>query len=59
MPRPPPMECWGCKGNHRYRECPHRKVKVRIVHTIQQDETVEDMGSRMPRIYTSLDKKQA
>jgi hypothetical protein len=59
MPRPPPMECWGCKGNHRYRDCPHRKDKARTVHTVQQAETVEDMGSRMPRIYAALDNKQA
>jgi hypothetical protein len=59
MPRPPPMECWGCKGNHRYRDCPHRKDNARTVHTIQQVETVEDMGSRMLRIYAALDNKQA
>jgi hypothetical protein len=56
--RPPPMECWGCKGNHRYRDCPHRNDKVRVVHNVQQVETVEDMGSRMPRIYIALDNKQ-
>jgi hypothetical protein len=27
MPRPPPMECWGCKGNHRYRTAPTEKIK--------------------------------
>jgi Retroviral aspartyl protease len=32
---------------------------MRIVHDIQEDETVEDMGRRMPRIYASLDNKQA
>jgi hypothetical protein len=53
------MECWGCKENHRYRDFPHRNDKVRVVHNVQQDETMEDMGSRMPRIYTSLDNKQA
>jgi hypothetical protein len=58
MPRPQPMEYWGCKGNHRYRNCPHKKYKVRIVHNVQQDETMEDMGSRMPRIYAALDNKQ-
>jgi hypothetical protein len=58
MPRPPPMECWGCKGNHRYRDCPHRKDKVRTIHNVQQAETMEDMGSRMPRIYVALDNKQ-
>jgi hypothetical protein len=35
MPRAPPMECWGCKGNHRYKERPHRKDKARTVHTVQ------------------------
>jgi hypothetical protein len=59
MPRPPPMECWGCKGNHRYRDCPHRKDKARTVHIVQQVETVEDMGSKMSRIYAALENKQA
>jgi hypothetical protein len=59
MSRPPPMECWGCKENHRYRDCPHRNDKVRVLHNVQQAETVEDMGSRIPRIYAALDNKQA
>jgi hypothetical protein len=53
------MECWGCKGNHRYRDFTHINEKVRIVHNVQQDEIVEDMGRCVPRIYASLDKKQA
>jgi hypothetical protein len=32
---------------------------MRIVHNIQEDETVEDMGGNMPRIYAALDNKQA
>jgi hypothetical protein len=59
MTRPPLMECWGCKGNHRYKDCPHRKDKARTIHVVQQAETVEDMGSRMSRIYAALDNKQA
>jgi hypothetical protein len=59
MTRPPLMECCGCKWNHRYRDCPHRNDKVRVVHNVQQDKTVEYMGSRMKRIYTTLDKKEA
>jgi hypothetical protein len=43
MPRQPPMECWGCKGNHRYKDFPHRNDKVRTVHNVQQEETMEDM----------------
>jgi hypothetical protein len=59
MSRPPTMECWGCKGNHRYRNCPQIKDKARTVHVVQQAETMEDMGSRMSRIYTALDNKKA
>jgi hypothetical protein len=42
-----------------YRDCPHRGEKVRIVHNVQQAETVEDMGRSVPRIYAALDNKQA
>jgi hypothetical protein len=54
-----PIQCWGCQGNHKYRDCPHKNGKARTVHNVQQDETVEDMGSRMSRIYATLDNKQA
>jgi hypothetical protein len=54
-----PIQCWGCKENHKYRDCPHKNGKERFVNNVQQVETVEDMGSRMPRIYQALDNKQA
>jgi hypothetical protein len=57
--RQTPIQCWGCKENHKYRDCPHKNGKARAVHNVQQAETVEDMGSRMPRIYAALDNKQA
>jgi hypothetical protein len=53
------MECWGCKGNHRYKYFPHINDKERVIHNGQQVETVEDLGTRMPRIYVALDNKQA
>jgi hypothetical protein len=53
-PRHEPIQCWDCKGDHLYRDCPHRKDKVRVVHNVQQDEIVEDMGRIFPRIYASL-----
>jgi hypothetical protein len=31
---------------------------MRIVHNIQEAETVKDMGGSMPRIYAALDNKQ-
>jgi hypothetical protein len=34
-PRQPPMKCWGCKGDHRFRDCPHRGEKGRVVHNVQ------------------------
>jgi hypothetical protein len=34
-PRQPPMQCWGCKGDHRFRDCPHRGEKGRVVHNVQ------------------------
>jgi hypothetical protein len=57
-PRNMPIHCWGCQGNHKYRDCPHKNGKVRAIHNFQQDEIVEDMGSRIPRIYAALDKKK-
>jgi hypothetical protein len=56
-PRKTPMECWGCKGDHKYRYCPHRSEKVRVIHNVQQVEIMEDMGRRVPRIYATLDNK--
>jgi hypothetical protein len=56
--RQTPIQCWGCKENHKYRDCPHKNDKARVVHNVQQVEIVEDMGSRMPRIYAALDNKQ-
>jgi hypothetical protein len=42
-----------------FRDFPHRGEKVRIVYNVQQDETVEDLGRNVPRIYAALDNKQA
>ena len=57
-PRQTPIQCWGCKENHKYKDCPHKNGKVRVVHNVQQAEIVEDMGSRIPRIYVALDNKE-
>jgi hypothetical protein len=56
--RQPPIQCWGCKGDHMYRNCPHISERVNIVHSAQQVETVEDMGRSVPKIYAALDNKQ-
>ena len=57
-PRQMPIQCWGCQGDHKYKDCPHKNGKVRVVHNVQQVETMEDMGNRIPRIYAALDNKQ-
>jgi hypothetical protein len=59
MPRKHPIQCWGCKGNKLYRDFPHKGERMRIVHNIQEDETIEDMGGNIPRMYASLDNKQS
>jgi hypothetical protein len=58
-PWQPPIQCWGCKGDYRFRDFPHRGEKGRIVYNVQQVETVEEMRKNVPRIYAALDKKQA
>jgi hypothetical protein len=53
-----PIQCWGCEGNHVYRDCAKKGERMRIVHNIQEDDTIEYMGGNMPRIYVALDNKQ-
>jgi hypothetical protein len=51
----PPIQCWGCKEDHLYKDFPHKKDKVNTMHNIQEATTVEDMG----RIYAALEDRQA
>ena len=57
-PRKTPIQCWGCKGDHKYIYLPHKRDKVRVVHNVQKEKIVEDMGKRVPRIYAALDNKK-
>jgi len=57
-PRQTPIQCWGYKGDHKYRYFSHKSDKVRVVHNVQQEEIVGDMGRSVPRIYAALDNKQ-
>jgi hypothetical protein len=57
-PGKPPIQCWGCKGDHMFRDCPHKGEKVRTVHNVQQDETLEDMGINVQRIYATMDNEK-
>jgi hypothetical protein len=51
----PPIHCWGCKYYHLYKDFPHRKDTVKMVHNIQEATIVGDMG----RIYAALNDRQA
>jgi hypothetical protein len=50
----PPIQCWGCKEDHLYKDFPHRKDIMKTMHNLQEATTVEDMG----RIYAYLDDRQ-
>ena len=45
----PPIQCWGCKEDHMYKDFPQRKDIMEIVNNIQEATTVRDMG----RIYAT------
>jgi hypothetical protein len=36
MQRQQVVQCWGCEGNHLYRDCPYKGERMRIVHNIQE-----------------------
>jgi hypothetical protein len=50
-----PIQCWGCKEDHLYKDFLHRKDRVNTVQNIQEATTIKDMG----RIYATLDDQQA
>jgi hypothetical protein len=50
----PPIQCWGCKEDHLYKDFPHRKDRVKTVNTIQEATIVEDMG----RMYEYLNDRE-
>lgn len=31
----PPIQCWGCKEDHMYKDFPHRGYKMKTMHNIQ------------------------
>jgi hypothetical protein len=55
----PPIQCLGYKGDHKHGDFPHISEKARAIHNVQQAKIVEDMGRNVPRIYASVDNKQA
>jgi hypothetical protein len=57
-PRQHPIKCWGCEGDHLYKDCPHKGDRMRTMHNIQEVDIVDDMGRSIPRIYPALDNNQ-
>ena len=51
----PPIQWWGRKEDNLYKDLPHIKDRVNIVHNIQEATTVKYMG----RIYATLNDRQA
>jgi hypothetical protein len=54
-----PIKCWGCKGDHMYIDCPHKGDRMRTMHNIQEETIVEYVGRNIPRIYATLENRQA
>jgi hypothetical protein len=58
-PRKQSIKCWGCEGDHMYKYFPHQGDKMKIFHSVNKEETIEDVGKNMPRIYATLDNRKA
>jgi hypothetical protein len=54
----PPIQCWGCKEDHVYKDFPHRGDKMNTMHNIQEATILEYMGRCISRIYVSLEDRQ-
>jgi hypothetical protein len=52
------IKSWGCEGDHMYKYFPHRGDNMETMHKIKQEETIEDAGKNMLRIYATLDNRQ-
>jgi hypothetical protein len=58
-PRQQTIKCWGCEGDYMYKNCPHRGHKMNIFHNIKKEETLDDVGKIMLRVYAALDNRKA
>jgi hypothetical protein len=43
-PRKNPINCWVCEGDHMYKHCPYQGDKMKIVHNVKKEETIQDVG---------------
>ena len=50
-----PLKCWGFRGNHVLRDCPHQRENPQSLHNLEEVVIVEDMEKSTPQIYGALD----
>ena len=48
------VKCWGCEGNHMYKEKPERGDRMKNMHNLQEASIVEDVGMNISRMYVVL-----
>jgi hypothetical protein len=54
-----PLECWDCRGEHLWRDYPHRKQNSQKIYNLQEETIVNDVARSVPQIYVALDNNQA
>jgi hypothetical protein len=55
-----PLKCWwGCIEDNSLRECPHRRENNKTTYNIQEPTTVNDVAKTIPKIYATLEDRQA
>jgi hypothetical protein len=54
----PPLQCWGCKEPHLYKDCPLNKNRILTMHNIQEAMTVNDMEKCTHKINAALENRQ-
>jgi hypothetical protein len=58
-PMKQPIKCWGCEGDHIYKDFRHQGDNMNIFQSIKKEETTKDVGKSIPRIYATLENRQA
>ena len=54
-----PLQCWKCGGTHMHRNHPLENESARPSYNIQEVETVGQVERAVPRIYATLEDRQA
>ena len=57
--RKEPVKCWECNGPHYASVCPNQKKTVSNIHVVQEEMTIGEIATSMPRINAALENRQA